>query len=91
MKHFIQFYINAAITPKLIIPACGSDPIYWLDNRNNLANMVKDAHERVYRLRKVQAYKYFTINSGTINNSTIVYKSDSLVKAIEAGYKLEGN
>ena len=87
MKYFVQFknYNNVKWNNKLMKVVevepylqdnLGSDSVFILDGRNNLATMIIDAKKQAQRLKNVAKIDAFEIHKGTrFSESTIIYKS----------------
>ena len=90
MKVYVQFYhastgyIEGSIPPRFSesnkkpIELCGSDGVFVLDGRKNIATMKDDANDRVQKINKfgkqITGYKIVRANS-FLDSGKVVYSS----------------
>ena len=79
MKYFTEFL--GQTTRGKLVEQCGSDSIYILDGRNNLAIMIQDSKDRMIKLVNVQpSYSAFHIHRGDLKNSQIIHTHTEEIK-----------
>ena len=64
MNYYVQYLVTNVMANETV-NALGSEGVFILDGRNNMATMITDAKRRLHALRHIHNYKGFHIVKGT--------------------------